>query len=69
MMKYHDNLEVTEAEPLVNYILSTKVNKIIKKSNKGDFMEYVINILKSRSKIEITNESGLFMAQKPKIII
>jgi len=69
MMKYHDNLEVTEAEPLVNYILSTKVNKIIKKSNKGDFMEYVINILKSRSNIEITNESGLFMAQKPKIII
>jgi hypothetical protein len=65
MMKYYDNLEVTEAEPLVNYILSTKVNKIIKKSNKGDFMEYFINILKSRNKIEVTKESCLFMAQKP----
>ncbi|MGO9388383.1 MAG: hypothetical protein ACLPWD_10145 [Methanobacterium sp.] len=64
MMKYYDNLEVTEAEPLVNYILSTKVNKIIKKSNKGDFTEYVINILKSRNKIEITKESCLFMANK-----
>jgi ubiquinone/menaquinone biosynthesis C-methylase UbiE len=69
MMKYYDNLEVTKAEPLVNYILSTKVNKIIKKSNKGDFMEYVINILKNRSKIEITKESYLFIAQKPKIIV
>jgi ubiquinone/menaquinone biosynthesis C-methylase UbiE len=66
MMKYNDNLEVTEAEPLVNYILSTKVNKIIKDSNKEDFEEYIVNILKFRSKIEITKESGLFMAQKPK---
>jgi len=66
MMKYNDNLEVTEAEPLVNYILSTKVNKIIKDSNKEDFKEYIVNILKIRSKIEITKESGLFMAQKPK---
>ena len=66
MMKYNDNLEVTEAEPLVNYILSTKVNKIIKDSNKEDFKEYIVNILKFRSKIEITKESGLFMAQKPK---
>ena len=69
MMKYYDNLKVTEAEPLVNYILSTKVNKIIKRSKNEDFMEYFTNILKSRSKIEITSESCLFVAQKPKIIV
>ena len=56
--------KLQKREPLVNYILSTKVNKIIKKSNKGDFTEYVINILKSRNKIEITKESCLFMANK-----
>ena len=67
IMTYDDNLEVTDAEPLVNYILSTKVNKIIKGSNKEDFKGYVKSILKSRGKINITKKSGLFVAQKAKI--
>ncbi len=69
MMEYNDNLEVTEGEPLVNYVLSTKLNKIIKGPNKENFKDYVVNILKTKSKIEISKESCLFTAEKPKIII
>ena len=65
MIEYDDCLVVTEAEPLVNFILSTKAKKFFKGSNKEDFKEYVANILENRGEIKITKKSGLFMARNP----
>ena len=66
LIKYKDGLEVTEAEPLVNYALSfTRVNEIIKEDRLKDFSEYIANILEKEGKIKIEKESGMFLARKP----
>ena len=67
LIKYRDGLEVTEAEPLVNYVLSfTRVKEAIKNDKIKDFEEYITNILKHEGKIKIEKESGMFIARKPK---
>jgi ubiquinone/menaquinone biosynthesis C-methylase UbiE len=65
LIKYNDSLEVTEAEPLVNYVLSfSNVKKDIKGDKINDFTEYIRKILKSEGEIKITKESGMFIARK-----
>lgn len=65
LMKYRDGLEVTEAEPLVNYVLSfTNVNEIIN-DKANDFSEYITNTLNKSGKIQIEKESGVFIAKEP----
>lgn len=65
-LKLHNNiLEVTEAEPLSNYILSTKAKNYFKGSKKEEFNKYIKNIIKSNGKIKIINKAGLFIAQNP----
>lgn len=65
LINYNDSLEVTEAEPLVSYVLSfTMVEDVIKGDKIKDFEEYVTNILKDKGKIKITKGSGMFIARK-----
>ena len=65
LIKYGDCLEITEAEPLVNYVLSfTRVKEAIKGDKLKDFEEYIINVLENKGKIKIMKESGMFIARK-----
>jgi len=64
ILEYHNYLEVTEAEPLVNFILSS--SRVIKEEEINDFVEYIQNILKNGS-IKITRDSYMFKAIKPKL--
>ena len=64
LVKYDDCLEVTEAEPLVNYVLSfTRVKDTINGDNMKDFEGYIANILNKNGKIQIKKESGMFIAK------
>ncbi len=66
LIKYRDGLEVTEAEPLVNYVLSfTNVSDFISGDKIKDFSKYITNILNNKGKIQIEKESGMFIAKKP----
>ncbi len=66
LVKYEDGLEVTEAEPLVNYVLSfTRVKGAISGDRIKDFEEYITNILNRNGKIQIKKESGMFLAEEP----
>ncbi len=66
LVKYEDGLEVTEAEPLVNYVLSfTRVKDVIDGDKIIDFEDYVTNILNEKGKIQIEKKSGMFIAKKP----
>lgn len=66
LMKYRDGLEVTEAEPLLNYVLSfTNVNELINEGKVNDFSEYITNTLNKSGKIQIEKESGAFIAKEP----
>jgi ubiquinone/menaquinone biosynthesis C-methylase UbiE len=66
MIKYSDGLEVTEAGPLVDYILSFgKVNEDIKGQKRKDFENYIADIIERDGKIKITKDNGIFIASKP----
>nr|WP_319373708.1 class I SAM-dependent methyltransferase [uncultured Methanobacterium sp.] len=68
MIKYPDGLEVTEAGPLVDYILSFgKVNQDLNGQNRKDFENYVGDIIKKEGMIKITKDNGIFVATQPKI--
>ena len=60
--RYEDKLIVTEAEPLVNFVLSS--TNVIKEDMIKDFTEYVRAILDNYGKIEIKKNSGIFVATK-----
>ncbi len=66
LIKYSDGLEVTEAKPLVNYVLSfNRVKNVINGDKIIDFEDYITNILNENGKIQIEKKSGLFIAEKP----
>ncbi len=68
MTKYQDGLEVTEAGPLVDYILSFgKVNEAIKGHKREDFEDYIEDIIKKEGMIKITKDNGIFVATHPKV--
>lgn len=66
LIRYKDGLEVTEAEPLINYVLSfTRVKNVINNDKIKDFREYIGNVLNENGKIKIEKESGMFIARNP----
>ncbi len=66
LIKYSDVLEVTEAKPLVNYVLSfNRVKNVINGDKITDFEDYITNILNEHGKIQIEKESGMFIAENP----
>lgn len=66
MIEYSDGLEVTEAGPLVDYILFFgKVNEAIKGKKRKDFENFIADIIERDGMIKITKDNGIFIASKP----
>jgi ubiquinone/menaquinone biosynthesis C-methylase UbiE len=70
MIKYKDSLHITEAKPLVDYVLSleghTNILDIITEDRLEDFYSYFANIISSKGSIELSKSSGIFIAKNPK---
>jgi ubiquinone/menaquinone biosynthesis C-methylase UbiE len=65
MIKYVDSLEVNEAEPIINYILSFSNAKEKMDENKlRQFNGYITDILEKNGIIEISKDTGIFIAKK-----
>ncbi len=67
MIKYVDSLEVTETEPIVDYMLSFgSVKENIDEANLKGFKDYLDDVLDREGVIKISKESGIFIAKKPR---
>jgi len=65
MKRYHDSLIITEADPIVEYVLSFGKNKeILVNENLRSFKEYINEILDNNGKIMVTKDTGIFIAKK-----
>jgi len=65
MINYIDSLEVTEAEPIVDYVLSFGgIKENLKADHLKDFKEYIKDILDKEGKIQISKNTGIFIAKK-----
>ncbi len=60
LKRYEDSLEVTEAEPLVEYILSGWMD--LSEERRAQFARLVEQELAERGAIHITKDSGIFIA-------
>jgi ubiquinone/menaquinone biosynthesis C-methylase UbiE len=66
LIRYPDFLEVTEADPIIHYVLSFGKNrKILVGENLLDFKDYLNEILDNNGKIVVTKDTGMFIAKKP----
>jgi SAM-dependent methyltransferase len=63
--RYEDALVVTQAEPLIAYILSGFAKDLLVGDRREPFARFVRQELASRGSIYITKDSGLFEAHKP----
>jgi ubiquinone/menaquinone biosynthesis C-methylase UbiE len=63
MIKYENSLEITEAEPVVDYVLSFGGNEKLKGKRK-DFENYLKKILQKEGMIKVTRDTGIFIATK-----
>jgi SAM-dependent methyltransferase len=62
--RYEDALVVTEAQPLVAYVQSSPVWGPVVGDRRGEFSSFVQRELDVRGAIDITKDSGIFMARK-----
>lgn len=67
---YEDSLHITEAKPLVDYVLSLEghvnIKDIMTESRIKAFYEYLEAIILKDGSIDIPKASGMFIARKPK---
>jgi ubiquinone/menaquinone biosynthesis C-methylase UbiE len=67
---YEDSLHITEARPLVDYVLSLEghinIHEIMTESRIKDFYRYLEDIILREGSIDISKTSGMFIAKKPK---
>jgi len=67
VVRYEDSLVITEAEPLINYVLSLKefgnIATILIDDKLKDFKKYIEDIIKENGSIYITKDAGLFIAK------
>jgi ubiquinone/menaquinone biosynthesis C-methylase UbiE len=72
MIVYEDSLHITEAKPLVDYILSLEghvnINDIMTESRIKDLHMYLEDIILREGSINIPKSSGMFIAKSPKKI-
>lgn len=61
---YEDVLEVTEAEPLADYVFSVRSGLLLSDQDREAFIELLRQELAERGIIPITNASGMFEARK-----
>lgn len=66
MIKYVDSLEVNEAEPIINYILSfSNAKEKMDEDKLRRFNGYITDILEKNGIIEISKDTGISIAKKP----
>lgn len=67
---YEDSLHITEAKPLVDYVLSLEghvnIHDIMTESRIKEFYRYLEDIILREGSIDISKTSGMFIAKKPK---
>ncbi len=70
---YEDCLHITEAKPLVDYVLSLEghvnIQEIMTESRIMDFYRYVDDIISREGSIDIPKSSGMFISKKPKKLL
>ncbi len=70
---YEDSLHITEAKPLVDYVLSLEghvnIQDIMTESRIKDFYRYLEDIILREGSIDIPKSSGMFIAKKPKKLL
>jgi ubiquinone/menaquinone biosynthesis C-methylase UbiE len=60
---FDDHLEVDEADPLVDFILSTNAKSRLVDAQLIAFIDHVESLIETQGKINITKDEGLFVAQ------
>lgn len=67
---YEDSIHITEAKPLVDYVMSLEghinIYEIMTKSRIKDFYTYLEDIILREGSIDIPKCGGIFIAKKPK---
>jgi ubiquinone/menaquinone biosynthesis C-methylase UbiE len=63
LYRYEDNLVVTEAAPLVDYLLSGRYKTLLEEC-RDDLMQFIKQIIRIQGAVCITKDSGLFTATK-----
>lgn len=70
---YEDSLHITEAKPLVDYVLSLEghvnIQDIMTESKIQDFYRYLEDIILREGSIDISKSSGMFIAKNPKKVL
>jgi len=69
LRRYHNALEITEAEPLVAYLrsMASLPQERLPESRLPELAEFLGNILDEQGAIRIEKAEGMFLAQKPGI--
>ena len=66
MIKYYDSLEVTESEPIINYMLSfSSIKENNNEINMEGFKDYLDDVLARDGVINVSKDTGIFIAKKP----
>jgi len=70
---YEDSLHITEAKPLVDYVLTLEghvnIQDIMTESRIKDFYRYLEDIILKEGSIDISKTGGMFIAKKPKKVL
>lgn len=64
--KYSDHLEVTEAQPIIDYIMSAgspRLEAFMTPERRSRFRDYLDRLIERDGNIYVTKESGLFIAR------
>ena len=70
LVKYENALEITEADPIVDYFLSFQDMKsghsLLEERETAPFRQYLQGLLEKSGKITVTKDSGMFICKNPK---
>ena len=65
LRRYDDGLVVTEAEPLVAFIMSMNASKHVAEQERAELLRQVEQIIRADGSIRIAKDSGMFLAVAP----
>lgn len=66
MEKYPDHLEITDAQPVIDYFISFTGNKSVLSQGKLEKLRsYIDGIIEDEGCMKVTKETGLFIAREP----
>jgi len=68
LRRYEDSLHVTQPQPLIDYVLSSRgignVNDVVAGEKAARFARYIEEIIEREGAIDITKDAGMLLAQK-----